>query len=389
MATPHVAGSAAIVAEQHPGWTGQQIKDQLVSSAKGLDGSGCAQCELGTGRVDVAAAVNDTVRADGSLFFGNYTWPHDPNDPPVTHDLTFTNDGDSDVTLDLANSATGDAITLGASTVVVPAGGKATVPVTGDPQAAAIGRDAGWIVGTDEATGTAVTRTSVALVKEDERYDLNVSLVDREGNPASAWVTVNQAGAEFGTFPEFVDGQKTLRLPPGDYSLTTYLDTVGETGDRSGLAVLVNPEIKLHQSTDVVLDARDARLLQATAPQCTEDRQREVDFHVVDNATGMEFRSAYSVPPMVDDIYVSPTAPITDGSFLLTTRWRKGAPMLSLSTPSGKVRFDTLAQPGSHFGTRTFTRETVFAGTGTAAEYHGLFAAGKIAVVQSSDAVTP
>ena len=111
------------------------------------------------------------------------------------------------------------------STVTVPAGGKATVPVTGDPQAAAIGRDAGWIVGTDEATGKAVTRTSVALVKEDERYDLNVSLVDRDGNPASAWVAVNLAGDPFGTFPEFVTAQKTLRLPPGDYSVTTYLDT--------------------------------------------------------------------------------------------------------------------------------------------------------------------
>ena len=106
----------------------------------------------------------------------------------------------------------------------------------------------------------------------------------------------------------FVDGQKTLRLPPGDYSVTTYLDTMGESADRSGLAVLVDPEIQLHQSTDVVLDARDARLLETTAPQRTEDRQRAVDFHVVDNATGLEFRSGYSVPPMVDDIYVSPTA---------------------------------------------------------------------------------
>ena len=388
MATPHVAGSAAIVAEEHPGWTGQQIKDQLMSSARGLDGSGYSPFELGTGRVDVAAAVNDTVRADGSLFFGNYTWPHDPNDPPVTHDLTFTNDGDTDVTLDLTNNATGDAITLGASTVVVPAGGKATVPVTGDPQAAAIGRDAGWIVGTDEATGTAVTRTSVALVKEDERYDLNVSLVDRDGNPASAWVAVNQAGAEFGTFPEFVDGHKTLRLPPGDYSLTTYLDTVGESGDRSGLAVLVDPEIKLHQSTDAVLDARDARLLQTTAPQRTEDRQREVDFHVVDNATGMEFRSAYSVPPMVDDIYVSPTAPITDGSFLLTTRWRKGAPMLGLSTPSGDKHYDVVTQPGSKVGSGTLTARTVYAGQGSTADDVAAGVLGKIAVVEHSNTVS-
>ena len=60
-------------------------------------------------------------------------------------------------------------------------------------------RDVGWIVGTDEATGKAVTRTSVALVKEDERYDLNVSLVDRSGNPAAAWVTFNRAGDDLGT----------------------------------------------------------------------------------------------------------------------------------------------------------------------------------------------
>jgi subtilisin family serine protease len=389
MATPHVAGSAAIVAEQHPGWTGQQIKDQLMSSAKGLDDRGYSPFELGTGRVDVAAAVHDTVRADGSLSLGNYTWPHDPNDPPVTRDLTFTNDGAADVTLDLTSNATGGAITLGASSVVVPAGGKATVPVTGDPQAAAIGRDAGWIIGTDHATGTPVTRTSVALVKEDERYDLNVSLVDREGNPASAWVTVNQAGDFFGAFPEFVDGHKTLRLPPGDWSLTTYLDTVGQTGDRSGLAVLVDPEIKLHQSTDVVLDARKARLLQTTAPQRTEDRQREVDFHVVDNATGLEFRSSYSVAPSVDDVYVSPTAPITDGSFLLTTRWRKGAPMLSLATPSGNRRYVAITQPGSKVGSKALTARTVYAGHGSTAEDLAAGVIGKIVVVEHDGAIAP
>ena len=53
---PHVAGAAAILAQQHPDWTGEQLKEQLMSSAKGL-ADGYSPFEIGTGRVDVAAAV--------------------------------------------------------------------------------------------------------------------------------------------------------------------------------------------------------------------------------------------------------------------------------------------------------------------------------------------
>ena len=83
MATPHVSGSAAILAEQHEDWTGEQLKEQLMSSAKGL-ADGYSPYEIGTGRVDVAAAVTRSVRATGSLFFGNYLWPHGPSEVPVT-----------------------------------------------------------------------------------------------------------------------------------------------------------------------------------------------------------------------------------------------------------------------------------------------------------------
>ena len=40
MATPHVAGAAAILAGCTRSWTGQQLKDALMSSAKGLDRRG-------------------------------------------------------------------------------------------------------------------------------------------------------------------------------------------------------------------------------------------------------------------------------------------------------------------------------------------------------------
>ncbi|WP_243060069.1 S8 family serine peptidase [Nocardioides sp. SR21] len=393
MATPHVAGAAAILAQQHPGWTGEQLKEQLVSSTHGLDPA-YSPYEVGTGRLDVAAAVDATVRGTGSLFFGNYTWPHDEAEAAVTHDLTFTNTGDQDVTLDLALAGGGQAFTLGESTVTVPAGAKAVVPVTGDPMAAGLGRHVGYVVGTDAATGTPVTRTSLALLKEDERYDLDIKLVDRNGAPAATWVSINRAGDPLGAWGEYVDGEKTLRLPPGTYSVTTYLDVQGERADRSGLAVLVDPETVLDESTEVVLDAREANLLQTAAPQRTEDRQRKVDLSIVDES-GLEFRSAYAVSPDVDDVYVAPTDPMEQGSFILTTRWRKGEPALTLSGPHGRHgrrhggTIDTLVQPGSTVGTTTDSAATVYARSGAAADYQGLDARGRIVVVERTESVSP
>ncbi len=386
MATPHVAGSAAILAEEHPLWTGQKIKEQLMSSAKGLDGY--SPFDVGTGRVDVAAAVEDSVRATASLSFGSYLWPHDPSQAASTKDLTFSNDGAQAVTLDLALEANGNAFTLSDSTVTVPAHGSATVHVTGDPQAADVGTDGGWIVATDEATEKAVTRTSVGLIKEDERYDLTVNLVDRSGDPAAGWVMFNRAGDELGPWSQYVDGSVTMRVAPGTYEATTILDVAGEGPDRSGQAFLVDPEIEVHQDTDATLDASKARLLQTTAPQASEDRQRKIDVDVLDGE-GTELRSAYEVGPTVDDLYVSPTDSMTDGTFMLTTRWRKGEPLLSLGTPSGSERFPTLVQPGSPLGTRTDTVSTVYAGNGARSDYRGISAHGKIVVVEHSDAVSP
>ncbi|MEV6106968.1 S8 family serine peptidase [Streptomyces sp. NPDC051940] len=390
MATPHVVGGAAILAQQHPDWTGAQLKEHLMSTAKGL-ADGYSPYEVGTGRLDVAAAVNATVRGTGSLFFGNYTWPHEPSDVPVTKDLTYTNTGSADVTLNLALTSEGDPFILGATTVTVPAGSKATVPVTGDPQAASAGRHVGYVTATDAATGKPVTRTSVALLKEEERYDLNIKLVGRDGKPAAGWVTVNLAG-DFWPWNLYVDGSTTMRMAPGQYSVAAYVDVAGEKADRSGVAVLVDPETIIKDgSADVVLDASKARLLQTEAPQRTEDRQRKVDFNVHYEGLDpfMDYRSAYLVPPMIDDIYVAPTEPMTKGEFTLITRWRKGEPMLGLSTLDGRIRFDALVQAGSDLGTSTDRLNAVYAGDGAAAAYEKVSAKGKLVVVERGDEVSP
>jgi subtilisin family serine protease len=382
MATPHVAGAAAILAQRHPGLSGQQLKQTLVSSSKAL-ADYYGPYEVGTGRLDVLAAIQSMVSASGPLFFGNFDWPHEPSDTLVTKPVTFTNSGPAAVTLNLALTGEGP-FALGASTVTVPAGGTATVDVTGDPTVDSFGRFTGYLVGTDAATGLAVTRSSLGLIKEDERYGLTIKLKDRAGKPASGYVVINKAG-DFWPFDYLVEGEATLRLPPGTYTVGGYLDVTGERPDSLGLATLIDPETVLDKDTEVELDASKARLLDTRAPQDAEDRQRKVDYEIAYTAGG-GFRNAYQVPVTYDDLYLSPTEPMTQGTFAAATRWRAGEKMLSLKA-FGLLPVEATVQPGSTVTSGIQLLGSVYAGLGGAGDYAKVNAMGKAVVVNRSDAV--
>ena len=223
------------------------------------------------------------------------------------------------------------------------------------------------------------------LVKEDERYDLTVQATDRSGNPAGGWVGIGLAGDSW-PWAEYVDGQTTLRLPPGTYRATTSLDVPGEGPDRSGVAVLLDPETVLDQDREISLDARDTRLLQTDVRQDTEDRQRKVDFAVTDS-TGVEYRQRRQRSPTYDDIYVSTTSRSPRATSCSTTRWRKAEPMFDLAMPDGETDLRHRPPAGSKLGTGTRTAPTAYAGTGAAADYDGLDVNGAIVVVDRSDDV--
>ncbi|MFD5595886.1 S8 family peptidase [Streptomyces griseorubiginosus] len=280
MATPHAAGAAAILAQRHPDWTGARIKQALTASTTPT--SGATVYQQGTGRVDVSRALQGAVASEQtSVSFGKQLWPH-TDDRPVTQHITYRNDGDHPVTLDLTARATGPGgstapegmFTLSATQPTVPAGGTADVDLTADTRVeAADGTYSGTLVatarnGADPATADPVAvRTAFGVVREAEAYDLTLKFLDRGGKPVTAPLTeiLGYSGTYWTTNLEDSEqiskGVYRVRVPRGDYVVDTVLE------DAQGTSALVRPRLSLTGDTTIVFDARKAKPVGITAPQ--------------------------------------------------------------------------------------------------------------------------
>ncbi|WHM38865.1 S8 family serine peptidase [Streptomyces sp. BPTC-684] len=157
MATLHVAGVAALLAEEHPDWSGQRLKDALMSTAKVLDAEPYA---LGAGRVDVPAATTASVTATGSADLGFVRWPYG-DDKPVTRTLTYTNSSDTAVRLTLSVDEARRRCRLPRRhRAHRPAHGTAHTTVTGDGTHAAVGRTGGRVTASVDGSRWRTPRSS-------------------------------------------------------------------------------------------------------------------------------------------------------------------------------------------------------------------------------------
>ena len=385
MATPHVAGAAAILAELHPGWSGTQLKDTLMSSAKGLDDF--TPYQVGTGRVDVPATLGD-IHATGSAYFGFLAWPN-ADATEIERAVTYTNDGDDPVTLDLAatfrdaagagDPAPGGTLTMSADQVTVPAHGTGSVTLTADPSVIPSGtQEAGTVVASLD--GVPVARTSIGMDKESERYSLTLRATGRDGQPASTWVVLH-AFDDSMLEPVFVDDETTVRLPVGTYSAMTFMDTQ-DGPDAKGMALLGSPQVDLTQDRVVELDASTAVPVQAEVGRRAEAVATRIGYHSHDS---VDFDEAIWMPWDVDHVYASPTDEVTKGDFEFVSRWRLRKPSFDVSTPTH--RFDVTQAPGGAWLDGTSTLDTVYAGTGSEASYDGLDVTGKAVVITRDPSV--
>jgi subtilisin family serine protease len=328
MAAPHVAGVAALLAQEHPDWTGARLKDALMSSSRRLD---APVYELGAGRVSVPDAVTADVTATGSADLGFYSWPYDA-DKPVTRTVTYTNSSDRTVELRLSVHGAPDGVAALADTALtVPAHGTASTTVTGDGSRAPVGETSGQIVAADPA-GNAVAHTAFGLVKEEERYTLTVRVKDRSGAPAPADLTVQRLAAGEDAQPAHVgdSGTLRLRLKPGTYALATFLDVRGGHGaDSLGLGFLTAPDITLDHDQDVTLDGRTLREIKAEVDRRTETRQLLMEYDR--QANGADLFGAVQVPLTYDGVFAAPTAKVRDGAFEYRTVWRLAKPQLEVA----------------------------------------------------------
>ncbi|MFF5563999.1 S8 family serine peptidase [Streptomyces sp. NPDC012623] len=273
MATPHVAGAAALLAQEHPDWTGARIKQTLTSSAK--SGSGLTPYQQGTGRVDLTKAITQTVVSEQTgLNFGTQPWPH-TNDKPVTKKITYNNSGTQDVTLDLSLETVGPRgkaapagfFTLGANQVTVPAGGTVSVDLTSHT---AVGSQDGAFSGTvvaKAADGQGV-RTTFGAVREVESYDLTVKFIDTKGKPSPSIGTLY--GHDTGLWKDLAatksDGTAKIRVPKGTYLLDGQVQTPNGKADPD-IAWMVQPKLELTKNLTVTMDARKAKPVNVTAPE--------------------------------------------------------------------------------------------------------------------------
>ncbi|WP_328301474.1 S8 family serine peptidase [Streptomyces sp. NBC_00435] len=398
MATPHVAGAAAIVKQRHPGWTPQQIKAALVGSANTAVPGDVR--ETGGGRLDVKAAIDTTVTSAPAVQGGTYNWPQDRSDRTGVQ-VPYTNTGTRPVTLNLAvEKVTGNdgsavrsqVARLGQRTVTVPAGATVKVPLALDPAAKLERSQYGDVTGRVVATANGVhVSTPFSLYVEPETVTLRVKLIDRAGKPAAGPSSLDVIGTDDASGERrFNEGStdQVYRVRPGAYFLSAFVGTPDAGADEpliDSLTYLGRPQVEVKKDTVIVLDARKAARLSIATDRPTEARNttlafaRSWDDAWLHAATAMGGRT-------IRGYYASVDGKAKDGSFEFGSYWRAAAPLLSeLKANGGPVLHPLTASTGSDNLDGTGSAPLVNAGRGTAEELAAVAAKGAIVLVKTDD----
>jgi hypothetical protein len=268
MATPHVAGAAAILAQQHPEWTPADLKAALMASAAPTpDVSVYSQ---GAGRLDVARAITQsvtTVPASVNVDDNEPTGKGGKVDPhghvpqrrsAARHPAPAAR---GRAPRDAADGGAAGMFALSRRTVTVPAGGTATVTVKID---AGTARRAGLYGGELTATGAGgvEVRTPVGLDRQPQ-HTLTINHINRAGQATNrARVVIAGLDNEFlGYATELRTGTVAATLPAGRYLVSS---TIMDLGTTRMVTALTDPSLTLDRDRTLDMDARLGKPMSVT-----------------------------------------------------------------------------------------------------------------------------
>ncbi|WP_157987775.1 S8 family serine peptidase [Jiangella endophytica] len=342
MATPHVAGAAAILKEQHPDWQAAELKSALVGATIPTVGTHSIY-DQGAGRLDLTRAVGqDVIATPAPLNLGFLAWPH-TDQPPVTQTLTYHNAAAAETTLTLSLALTDQddvaapegTMSLTASSVTIPAGGTATVDVSVDPSAVSPGRYGGFVVAMGPDT---VVRTPVGVYVEPETFDLTIRGIGLDGLPANPRSDLTVLDVEdfsdyFQQGQPFVDGEATVRVPAGIYSAMAYLRGM-QGKETTSIALVGEPEMVIGQDTTVTLDAREAHAVTLTTerPTVPVEHPSSKLSYARTSSSGQTMSTSWFFPPQVSG-YAKPTEPVGTGAFEFYSQFAVQSPPGAPGTP--------------------------------------------------------
>jgi len=279
MATPHVAGAAALLAQRHPQWPAERLKAALIGAADPTtpadprDGPDDIIGGTGAGRLNAAKALDGPVTDQGVVSLGALP---DPQTGVAQATLAWTNTGHEPTTLSLEvalHDRTGvpAPATLSATRVSLAPGASAAVTLRVDRTRLA-GRH-GLFEGLVTAqTGNRKLRTPVVFSLDPPTHTVTVTATARPGTTQEhvygMFSVINLDDPSFRPIPfgRIDAGQPTtVTVPAGRYSVLGVVEQFDPVTFRTTWAAMAgDPDATVNSDTAVVLDAAAAKKVTAT-----------------------------------------------------------------------------------------------------------------------------
>ncbi|WP_165347126.1 S8 family peptidase [Gottfriedia acidiceleris] len=391
MATPHIAGAAAILKQRHPEWTGEHIKQVLAGTA--VSKTPYQAYQQGGGRVDVVQALNANVYSSPAVVSMGASV-----DKLKEQTFKYVNPSDSDVTLNLALSANVELggqipnglFSIDKTEVTIPAHGSSEVKVTFNPALLELSKIADYraVVTATSSDGKKIN-TTIGASKTEAKVKLTLNRIDRKGNPAKGQIYAynTDTGRLIGLYDQDDEYKTILELPPGHWSVMNFIQTKNEAGitEDYTLGGDTNVELLYKEEKALTIDARLGKEIKFATPKESVSKNFSLGYSQrrLNNNPGFEVLLNTGGWQNFSHTYVVPTGPAK--GFDLFFKQRKFAPEIKASFDGrgGSIPLEPIRSVPKLDGAKTL--KTVYIGKGSQEDLSNKDVHGKLVVVSRDE----